>query len=390
MDPIQIDFDLGSLKVKSALVTGGASGIGLATVRSWAAAGVYVTIADIQPIEQGQKLAEELSSTSGGHVNYAWCDVTDWDSQIAAFKSAVGFSPSQTLDIVATFAGTAFAPYNEVDHVLAAGEPSLEVNPKRPDIRNIEINLTGVYYSSWLALYYFRLKPKPETKTIASEDADALNGTTESTDSTVTPEAPTKSLILVASIAAYMDSPKASTYPASKFGVRGLFRSTRARTLDIGVRCNLLAPWFIDTPLVAPVKNALASRGIDMAKALSFASIESCVEAASYCAADPKIHGTFFFAVISPHHSYLPHPTGATNCISTLINLDRLYGFFFFCLLFMHTHFLKISILISNTGRALAIQPEGIFDLKDDFENGWAGDQLRPIVQRRRDAGFNA
>lgn len=306
MDPIQIDFDLGLLKAKSALVTGGASGIGLATVRAWAAAGVYVTIADIQPIEAGQKLAEELSSSTGGHVNYAWCDVTDWDSQIAAFKSAITFSPSQTLDIVATFAGTAFAPYNEVDHVLAAGEPSLEVNPKRPDIRNIEINLTGVYYSSWLALYYFRLKPQPKTTT--GEDADVgPNGTTDGAESGVPPEVPTKSLILVASIGAYMDSPKASTYPASKFGVRGLFRSTRARTLDIGVRCNLLAPWFIDTPLVAPVKNALASRGIDMAKVLSFASIESCVEAASYCAADPKLHGTFFpqvaFLSSSPHKS---------------------------------------------------------------------------------------
>lgn len=293
MEPIQTDFDLGLLKGKSALITGGASGIGLATVRAWVAAGVYVTIADIQPIEVGQKLAEELGSSIGGHVNYAWCDVTDWNSQVAAFKSAITFSPSQTLDIVATFAGTAFAPYNEVDHVLAAGEPSLEVNPKRPDIRNIEINLTGVYYSSWLALYYFRLKPTP--KTIGGEDADATpNGTTDSTESTATPEVATsKSLILVASIGAYMDSPKASTYPASKFGVRGLFRSTRARTLDIGVRCNLLAPWFIDTPLVAPVKNALASRGIDMAKVLSFASIESCVEAASFCAADPKLHGTF-------------------------------------------------------------------------------------------------
>jgi 5'-hydroxyaverantin dehydrogenase len=34
-------------------------------------------------------------------------------------------------------------------------------------------------------------------------------------------------------------------------------------------------------------------------------------------------------------------------------------------------------------GRALAIQPEGIFDLKDNFEDGWAGDQLRLIKKRR-------
>lgn len=307
MEPIHPDVDLTSLKAKSALITGGASGIGLATARAWAAAGVYVTIADIQPVEAGEKLAAELSS-AGGHVNYAWCDVTDWDSQIAAFKSAIAFSPSQTLEIVATFAGTAFAPQNEVDQVLAAGEPSLDINPKRPDTRNIEINLTGVYYSSWLALYYFRLKPKP--RTTAEDNANTLtNGNKDGNDSTgtspnggitngtfftVSSEAlHTKSLILVASIGAYMDSPKASTYPASKFGVRGLFRSTRARTLDIGVRCNLLAPWFIDTPLIAPIKKAMASRGIDMAKMLSFASVESCVEAATLCATDSKLHGTF-------------------------------------------------------------------------------------------------
>ncbi len=286
MEPIHLDVNLALLKDKSALVTGGASGIGLATARAWAAAGAYVTIADIQPVEAGQQLAAELSS-AGGHVNYSRCDVTSWDSQVAAFKSAVSFCPSQTLDIVATFAGTAFAPGNEVDHVFAAGEPSLAVDPKEPNIRNIEVNLIGVYYSSWLALYYFRLKPRA-----VADDADATSA--DSTDHPAPTTAPTsidKSLILVASIAAYMDSPKASTYPASKFGVRGLFRSTRARTLDIGVRCNLLAPWFIDTPLIAPMKNAMASRGIDMAKALSFASIESCVEAANFCAANPQLHG---------------------------------------------------------------------------------------------------
>lgn len=53
-------------------------------------------------------------------------------------------------------------------------------------------------------------------------------------------------------------------------------------------------------------------------------------------------------------------------------------------------YFFSHRLLTSQTGRALAIQPEGIFDLKDDFEHGWAGDQLRPIIQRRRDAGFNA
>ncbi|KAK4234868.1 hypothetical protein C8A03DRAFT_37318 [Achaetomium macrosporum] len=314
MEPISTTVDVSALRGKSALITGGASGIGLATARAWAAAGAYITIADIQPLEVGQKLAAELQA------NYVWCDVTDWASQIAAFKSALAFSPTRTLDIVATFAGTAAMPGNQVDHVLAAGEPSLTLDPKQPNIRNIEVNLVGVYYSSWLALYYFRLPP------LTTE-----NGTTTKT-TTSTSQKPDKSLILVASIGAYMDSPKASTYPASKFGVRGLFRSTRARSLaDLGVRCNLLAPWFVDTPLVAPVKAAMASRGLDMGQVLAFARVEDCVAAATYCAVNAGVHG-----------------------------------------------------------RAFAIQPEGTFDLKDDMEDGWGGDQLRPIMRRRREAGFDA
>lgn len=261
-----------------------------------------MTIVDILHKESGQLIASAI----GANAAYVCCDVTSWQDQVDAFKAAIRRSPSQSLDVVATFAGTAFAAGNQVDHVLAVGEPSLETNPAAPNTQNIAVNLIGSYYSSWLALYYFRMEP-----------ANDLGAKISS-----------KALIFMASIGAYMDSPKASTYPASKFGVRGLFRSTRARSLDIGVRCNLLAPWFVDTPLVAGVKNGMASRGMQMAEVLGFASIESCVEAATYSAVS-DIHG-----------------------------------------------------------RAIAVQPEGLFDLKDNLADGWAGDQLRPIMERRFEAGF--
>ncbi|PPJ55994.1 hypothetical protein CBER1_03423 [Cercospora berteroae] len=318
METFKGSNDMSRLKGKVCLVTGGASGIGLATVQHWAAAGALVTIADLRTEEKGSALAQDISDETGGNVNYVRCDVTDWDSQINAFRGAVTFGAKEELDIVATFAGTAFAAENVVDQVLRAGEPSLESKLAPPDVRNIDINLKGVYYSAWLALYYMRMKSGARN---SSSIQDGIN----------TSSLAEKSLVMVSSIAGYFDSPKTATYPASKFGVRGLFRATRARTLDIGVRCNLLAPWFVDTPLVAPIKNGMAARGIDIGKVLSFASIESCVEAATVCAVDTELHG-----------------------------------------------------------HALAIQPEGIFDLNDDFEHGWGGDQLRPIIQRRREAGFRA
>ncbi|KAI9373000.1 hypothetical protein BJX61DRAFT_542198 [Aspergillus egyptiacus] len=305
MEPLDITCDLSRLNGKSALITGGASGLGLATARKWAEAGVYVTIADIQPLKS------PIQPGLAHRVHYVHCDVTSWDSQVAAFKSALRFSPSGSLDIVACFAGTALAPGNQIDHVLAAGIPSLEVDPPRPSasVHNIEVNLLGSYFTSWLGLYYQRM---PGTGSDPQLSRD-------------------KSLLFCASIAAYMDSPKASTYPASKFGVRGLFRSTRAQTQQLGVRCNLLAPWFFDSPLIAPIKNAMAARGVDMSKVLAFTTVDACVDAATYCVANPEMHG-----------------------------------------------------------RALAVQPEGTFDLKDDLEDGWGGNQLRPIMQRRRDAGFDA
>lgn len=281
METFKGNNDVSQLKGKVCLVTGGASGIGLATVQHWAAAGALVTIADLRTEEKGSALAQDISDETGGSVNYVRCDVTDWDSQINAFRNAVTFGAKDELDIVATFAGTAFAAENVVDQVLQAGEPSLDSKLAPPDVRNIDINLKGVYYSTWLALYYMRMKPN-------SQDPATTASIRSQIDAAIPPE---KSLVMVSSIAGYFDSPKTATYPASKFGVRGLFRATRARTLDIGVRCNLLAPWFVDTPLVAPIKNGMAARGIDIGKVLSFASVESCVKAATLCAVDTELHG---------------------------------------------------------------------------------------------------
>jgi 5'-hydroxyaverantin dehydrogenase len=265
--------DLSALKGKSALITGGASGLGLATTQSFAAAGAYVTIADVQ--EVGMKIAQELTN-QGYHVTYTHCDVTSWESQIKAFKTAIMFAPENTLDVVAMFAGTAEDRGNVVDHVQTQ-EVSLDKDPTRPSIKPLDTNLTGVYYSTYLALNYFRLKPKSQDQVSQTND--------------VSKSLPSKSLIFVSSLAGYIDYPGHSLYNAGKFGVRGLFRSVRSRAKEMGVRCNLLAPWYIKTPMTAPISEALKARGIKDGKGVTFVPIEDVVEAAGRCAVDQNVDG---------------------------------------------------------------------------------------------------
>ena len=68
-----------------AVVTGGASGIGAATVRRFVAEGARVVIADIQ-----DDLGEQLSAELGEVTRFVVCDVTEEAAIAAAVDAAVG------------------------------------------------------------------------------------------------------------------------------------------------------------------------------------------------------------------------------------------------------------------------------------------------------------
>ena len=89
------------LENKVAVVTGAASGIGLATAKTLAREGAYVFLADIND-ENGEKVAEEIRG-AGQQAEFIHLDVTDSNS-INTFKDKVLASKPQ-VDILANVAG---------------------------------------------------------------------------------------------------------------------------------------------------------------------------------------------------------------------------------------------------------------------------------------------
>ena len=68
-------IDFGSVKGKVAVVTGGASGIGLGIAKMFAEHGMKVVVADFQD-EKGEKVVEDLRA-NGGEAIFCHADVSD-------------------------------------------------------------------------------------------------------------------------------------------------------------------------------------------------------------------------------------------------------------------------------------------------------------------------
>lgn len=199
-------------------------------MEKWAANGAYVTIADVNDTA-GENAVGKITS-GGGKAQYVHCDVLNWESSNEAFKSAVNFGPSKTLDISALYAGVIGTANNMIDILKENGAPSLSSVPPIPTHKAIDINLTGEWYSTYLSFHYMQLKP--QTNGVATGPNGGFK----------------KSIVMISSLAGYVDYPNNSAYAAGKFGVRGLWRSIRSRAPELGVRTNLIAPWFVDTPMV--------------------------------------------------------------------------------------------------------------------------------------------
>ncbi|EGC48022.1 conserved hypothetical protein [Histoplasma capsulatum var. duboisii H88] len=262
---------LENLRGKSVIVTGGASGLGKAFVHRFVEAGAYVTFGDVNE-EAGFKLAAELTGyvtepymlqdlsqtwdSEGKYLRkarFVRCDVRSWEEQVCLFEAAVANSPRLSCDIVIANAGIP-GP----DGLFAGEDPSLP--PTRPDTTIFDVNLTGTIYTTKLAIHYFRRQS-------LEPDRD-------------------RCLILIGSIAGYLDLPGSATYSMSKFGVRALMRSLRRNAWVDSIRVNLVSPSYIITP--AYTEEIIA---FFKSKGVKFASESDACKAILRIASDTTVNG---------------------------------------------------------------------------------------------------
>ena len=193
----------------SAVVTGGASGLGEATARALAERGVKVVLADLND-EAGERIAKEIGGA------YAHCDVTNTDQVIAAIEAAKVFAPMWS---AVNCAGVGWATRTIGKDGEYASAHDLDVYRKV-----IEINLIGTYIVWRLAA---------TAMCHNTPDVDACRG----------------SILNTASVAAEDGQIGQAAYSSSKGGIVGLTLPLARDVAPIGVRVNCILPGLIDTPI---------------------------------------------------------------------------------------------------------------------------------------------
>jgi NAD(P)-dependent dehydrogenase (short-subunit alcohol dehydrogenase family) len=196
----------------SAVVTGGASGLGEASVRALAAQGAKVVVLDLdRQAERGEALAKEVGGV------FAPADVTDTDQVIAAVEAAKEMGP---LRAVINSAGIGWATRTIGRDGTYESAHDLELFRKV-----IDVNLVGTFNVTRIAA--------TAMSTADPLDEDGSRG----------------AIVNTASVAALEGQVGQVAYTASKAGVVGMTLVIARDLAPAGIRCNTIIPGFFDTPI---------------------------------------------------------------------------------------------------------------------------------------------
>ena|SRR6478672_5920622 len=205
------------IKGSSALVTGGASGLGAATVRMLAANGAKVVIADVNE-KGGNELAQELGASNS--VKFIKTDVTD-DAQVAAAVE-VAVKQHGGLHILVATAGIGIA-----EKLLGKNG----MHDLQKFVRTIQVNLIGTFDVI-----------RHGANAMAANQPDEDNGRGV--------------IVTTASVAAYEGQIGQVAYSASKGAIVGMTLPLARELARSGIRVCTIAPGIFHTPLLGALPEA--------------------------------------------------------------------------------------------------------------------------------------
>lgn len=230
---------MGKLEGKIAVITGGASGIGLATARKFTEEGATVVIGDLDAVN-GPRIADELSGS------FVSVDVTDADEVAELFR----FTKEKYGRIDIAFNNAGISPASD-DSILKTGIEAWDLVQR--------VNLTSVYLCCKAVIPYML-------------------------------EQGGGSIINTASFVAVMGAATSQiSYTASKGGVLAMTRELGVQFASKGIRVNALCPGPVNTPLLQelfakdPERAARRLVHIPMGR---FAQPEEIANAVSFLASD--------------------------------------------------------------------------------------------------------
>jgi NAD(P)-dependent dehydrogenase (short-subunit alcohol dehydrogenase family) len=191
---------MGKLQGKVAVITGGTSGMGLATAKRFVAEGAQVFIMGRRRTELDAAVTEIGKNVTGVQGDIA--ELSDLDKLYATIKASKGY-----LDIVFANAG------------IGEFSPLGAITPEHFD-KIFDVNVRGTLFSVQKALPLLR-------------DGG--------------------SIILTGSIASIKGIPAFGVYSASKAAIRSFVRTWTMDLKDRKIRANVLSPGTIDTPILGPL-----------------------------------------------------------------------------------------------------------------------------------------
>jgi len=198
---------------ETALIVGGASGMGRAIAQTLAAREVRVVIADLA-CERASEVAEAIRG-SGGRAEGHAVDVADAESVAGLFASLR--SACDRLDLLVNTAA-----------VLGPTAP-VEALTDEAWNRVIAVNLTGTFHCCREAIRWMK-------------------------------ETGGGRIVNFASVAALTPTPGAAAYSASKGGVIQLTRTLARETARHNLRVNAVAPGYVDTPMLGGLDGAFREK----------------------------------------------------------------------------------------------------------------------------------